>query len=69
MTPEEERRMQSLEGKIKRYRSRIAEIKETAFALAENVYGDDVAALGTDEPMAVGQKIAAALRRRLNTNG
>jgi hypothetical protein len=32
-------------------------------ALCRDVYGDEVQALGTDEPKAVGEKIAAAILR------
>jgi len=39
----------------------LRELKRQAIALASNPYGDEVCALGSDEPKAVGDKIARAI--------
>jgi hypothetical protein len=38
--------------------------REACAALAENPYGDEVYSFGSDEPKAVGRKIANAIRAR-----
>lgn len=42
--------------------------RERAAGLALNPYGDDVQAFAGDEPKAVGEKIAAAIREEGNPN-
>jgi hypothetical protein len=42
----------------------LSTILEEAAQLAEKPYSDEVAALGRDQPLAVGEKIAKALRAR-----
>jgi len=42
----------------------VAEEREACAKIASNPYGDEVMALGPDEPKAVGLKIAAAIRAR-----
>jgi hypothetical protein len=48
-------------------RQAVAEERAACAALAEGVYGDAVEAFGHDEPMAVGAKVAAAIRARGET--
>lgn len=38
--------------------------REECAKVCENVYGDEVGAVGNNEPMMVGAKCAAAIRRR-----
>jgi hypothetical protein len=47
--------LEAVEAAVRAERERCAKI-------AENPYGDEVRALGLDEPSMVGRKIAAALR-------
>lgn len=43
-------------------RALVSQAYEEAARIAENPYGDEVQAMASDEPKAVGQKIGAALR-------
>ena len=42
----------------------VSEEREACAKIAQRPYGDEVEAFGGDEPMAVGNKIAAAIRAR-----
>ena len=42
----------------------VAEVREEDAVIASNPYGDSVAASGSDQPFAVGRKIAAAIRAK-----
>lgn len=73
MTPEEHEHLQSLEGKVKRYRNRIALLKEalilakSELKLWQSSEGDEAAwrQYEASEPM---QKINAALARNVETD-
>jgi hypothetical protein len=48
---------------------REQEVRERCAQIAETPYGDDVRAMAGDEPRAVGQKIADAIRRDSEQEG
>lgn len=67
-----ERRYDEMNAVVELWKAKVENLQEgirvqhdyalsQAMGLAENVYGDEVAALGTMEPVEVGQRIAAAI--------
>ena len=56
--------MALLVAEIERLQGEVAAEREACARLSENPYSDSVQAYGQDEPLAVGSKIAAAIRAR-----